>query len=310
MHPRGGRCTIGFLGPPLSRRCLSFLLVACVVLGACSSDPGHATPTTDVFLARVEIGPRVLRVLDFENLTRRNAYDNQPVFVGDGSAILFSRSDGNQNDIFRYDLEQKELSRVTLTLESEYSPQPIPGDDGFSTVRVETDGRQRLWRFGPDGGAPLLLMESPDFVGYYAWADETRLVMHVLGNPTTLVLGDTGGRALETVARNVGRSVQPVPGTGSVSFVHKRAEDEWWICLLDLLTGEIRDLVRTLPGSEDFAWAAEGTILMAEGPVLFQWSEDSGLWAEVQDFSAAGLLDISRIAVSPTGEHLALVAEH
>jgi len=175
---------------------------------------------------------------------------------------------------------------------------------------VESDGRQRLWRFGPDGEEPILLRETPDFVGYYAWAAGDRLAMHVLGNPPTLVLGGTGDVALETVAENVGRTILPVPGGGGISFVHKRAEDDWWVCVLDLESGEIRDLVQTLPGSEDFAWVRDGAILMAEGPVLFQWSEDSGLWAEVQDFSAAGIVGISRIAASPTGEHLAVVAEH
>ena len=41
------------------------------------------------------------------------------------------------------------------TPENEYSPQPIPDDDGFSVVRVEADGDQRLWRFGPAGGCSI-----------------------------------------------------------------------------------------------------------------------------------------------------------
>ena len=63
---------------------------------------------------------------------------------------------------------------MTETVESEYSPTPLPAADGFSTVRVEQDGTQRLWAFDSSGGAPRLLLETIQPVGYHGWLGADR----------------------------------------------------------------------------------------------------------------------------------------
>jgi hypothetical protein len=47
---------------------------------------------------------------------------------------------------------------------------------------------------------------------------------------------------------------------------------------------------------------------MANGSKLFARSKSDWAWVEIADFSSAGLKNITRIAVSPKGDRIALVA--
>jgi hypothetical protein len=48
---------------------------------------------------------------------------------------------------------------------------------------------------------------------------------------------------------------------------------------------------------------------MAKGSKLYQWNPSRGPdWEEIADFSALGIESITRLAVSPRGDRLALVA--
>ena len=50
-------------------------------------------------------------------------------------------------------------------------------------------------------------------------------------------------------------------------------------------------------------------MLMANGTKLFKWDPKKNAgWEEVADFSGAGLKSITRLAVSPNGDRLAMVA--
>jgi dipeptidyl aminopeptidase/acylaminoacyl peptidase len=78
------------------------------------------------------------------NITNNPGYDNQPFFLPDSSGVLFSsRRDGQQNDIYRYDIGKKTVTQLTHTPENEYSPTVTPDGKTFSTVRGD---EQRLWR--------------------------------------------------------------------------------------------------------------------------------------------------------------------
>ena len=109
-------------------------------------------PDTDIFLAPLTTSDGSLSVGQAANITRTPGYDNQPAFLADGGALLFtSNRGGKQTDIYRYDLTSKQTTRVTNTPESEYSPTITPDRQHKSVVRVEADGTQRLWRFTLDG---------------------------------------------------------------------------------------------------------------------------------------------------------------
>ena len=249
------------------------------------------------------------------NITARPGYDNQPSFTPDGRAVLFTsvREDG-QSDIYRYDIQSRSTDRVTRTAESEYSATVMPGGRRISVIRVEEDSTQRLWSFATDGSDPRLVLRDIRPVGYHAWANDSVLALFVLGSPATLQVANARTGAARTLVGGIGRSIHRVPGSGAISFVHKQSDSVWVIRRLDPATDAMTTLVRTLARAEDYAWAPDGSILMAQGNRLFRWKANAGStgaaseWTEIASFAQPELQRLSRIAVSPRGDWVALVA--
>ncbi len=269
-----------------------------------------SAPSTDIWIGRLERTSEALALRDLANATDRPGYDNQPSFAPDGSALYFVRAvDSTQTDVFRYLPATAATERVTRTeTASEFSPTFIPGQEAFSAIR-EARGRQHLWRYGPDGQDMGAVFATVEPVGYHAWADARTAVMFVLGDPPSLWTGDAPAGTAQAVADHPGRSIHRIPGTASVSFVRKPPDAEWWIERLDPASGATERIARALPNREDYAWTPDGTILMADGPALFAWMPEAGDWRLVADLAEDGRGDISRIAVSPDGERIALVRE-
>jgi hypothetical protein len=287
--------------------CLMLMTTACCYpqgISAQTSPPG-----TDIYLAPLTWTDGKPAVGNPVNVTRRAGYDNQPSFSFDGTFFLYTCMDtSGQTDIYRYDIERGVSTQLTDTQESEYSPTMMTGEKRFSTVRVEADGTQRLWRFDLDGSNPRLILTTVDSVGYHAWLGDEVLGLFVLGEPHTLRIAEVKKDADRIVEFNIGRCLQVVPGASKISFVHKMSEDQWRIKRYDPAAGEFEDLAHCLPGSEDYVWTPGGDILMAEGAALFIWTWDDA-WAEVAGFSEDGLKRITRLAVDPRGRWLALVAD-
>jgi hypothetical protein len=277
-----------------------------------SPSPQPSPPANDIFLVELSSVKGELKVGPPRRITTWEGYNNQPAFLPKAPALLYTsiRADA-QADIYRYDLRDGSTTRVTETTTAEYSPTPAPDGKSFSVIRVETDGTQRLWMFPLAGGsAPSLILEKIKPVGYHVWIDNHRLMLFVLGTPVTMQLADLRTQKSEIVADNIGRSLHRIPRQRKISFVRKLSEKEWMIQAFDTETHAITPLIRTLPGSEDYSWTPQGTLLMASGSKLFKWNpeRDAG-WQELADFAGAGLKTITRISISPAGDKLALVAQ-
>lgn len=289
---------------------ISLLALPC--LTTAQSAPS-ALPETDIYLAELTTGTDgTLTFGALQNVTARPGYENQPAFLPDGGAFVYAAQmpDG-QTDVFRYDLATRKHVLLTQTPESEYSPTPV--EDGFSTVRVERDGSQRLWKFSPDGKNFMPVLAGIGAVGYHAWVDATHVALFLVGDeakgePHRLVLADTTTGETRLLASNIGRCLLPVPGRRAVAYVHKAAENAWSLRRYDLATGNDEVLVPTPAGSEDFTFLADGRVLMGKGSALYIWNGRIGDgFMAVHDFGAALGGDIGRLAVSPDGRWLALV---
>jgi hypothetical protein len=264
-----------------------------------------APPDTDVWLARLGPDGAITQPI---NITDRKGYDNQPSFTPDGKAILFTRRDGEQTDIYTYDFTSRSSlpTPVTNTPESEYSPTVTPDGAGISVIRVEADGSQRLWRFTRDGQSPQLVLANVKPVGYHAWGPGGTLALFVLGNPNTLQVADTRTGRATIVAQRIGRSLHRIPGRGTISVLHSEG-DVRWIKALDIGTRTLTPIVRAIESADgDYAWTPDGAILMSDGQRLMRSSGD-GQWQAAADLSALGLEGVSRLAVSPDGRWLAMV---
>ncbi|NIR45476.1 MAG: hypothetical protein GWN99_13800 [Gemmatimonadetes bacterium] len=249
------------------------------------------------------------------NVTDREGYDNQPHFLSDGNAFLYtSARDTFQTDIYRYDLSSGSVTRVTRTASaSEYSPTVMPAGDAFSVIR-EDGTIQQLWRYSLEGEDRGGLLDALQPVGYHAWGDETTVAVFIVGDsltPSRLVLADVVTGDTTRIAENIGRSLHRIPGRHAVSFVQKTAEEDegdWLIKALDLDTRSVSAIAPTLPGREDYVWLPDGSILMGDDSELHRWTAARG-WELVADLSGSGVRGITRLAVSPAAERIAVVAE-
>jgi hypothetical protein len=194
----------------------------------------------------------------------------------------------------------------------------MPGGKFFSVVRVEADKTQRLWKFPLAGGEASLVIPSLKPVGYHLWLDARNVALFILGaenRPNILQLAALGksGEVLElsTLGISVGRSLQRVPGRAdSFSFVQKLAPDNWIVKVVDLKAHRSAVFTKTVAGSEDHVWLPDGALLMAAGAKLYRLDPARpGDWQEIADFTPAGLRNITRLALSPRADRLALVAQ-
>lgn len=281
----------------------------CMAALTAASLPAQSPPAADIWLADLAVRDGHVQVGTPVNVTARPGYDNQPAFFADGSGFYYTHIAGGQADVWRYDIATGRSTRVTETSESEYSPRPLRDGPGFSVVRVEADSTQRLWRFAPDGSAPTVVLSDLRPVGYYAWASPTRVAAFVLGTPNALVVANVATGRADTMARDIGRSLQSIPGRPAASFVQWVSDGEAWLAEVDVSTRAILRLIPLPRGAEFHAWLPHGIVITAVDTKLYEWAPlRGGRWRRVADLKRAGLRGITRLAVSPNGSRLAIVA--
>ena len=283
-----------------------------VILTAAPATP-EGPPSTDIFLVDFDTDASPWRPVTVRRLTDRDGYDNQPHFESDAGAILYTSMRDGQTDIFRYEVEDGTAERLCETSESEYSPTPVPGWPGFSTVRVEADGTQRLWRFPGTPGAgrgPELVFEAIAPVGYHAWIDSETVALFVLGEPPELIVANPVSQQTRTLARDIGRALHRVPDQMAVSYVDKSDPERWRIAAVEIASGERRAIVDLPEGGEDFIWWSSHELLIGSGSKLLLFDLDAPVpWREVADLSEYGLSGISRLSRSPRADAVAVVCE-
>lgn len=286
-------------------------VVACASTPSIRSPAPAATgaPSSDIYLYRFS---RLGRGSAVFNITNRSGYDNQPFWDGN-SRLLYTSQEPGQTDIYEIDFGSSQVVRLTETPESEYSAAPTPEPMTFSVVRVERDSTQRLWRFGRDRSAPSLVLRDIKPVGYYAWLDTVTLALFVLGNPPTLQIADTRTGSARVVTSNIGRSLQRVPGGRRASYLH-RVGARWVLETVDPTprpdgTFDI-DTLAIMPDSADYVvWKSETEVLTGAGSRLLRLRLPSKTWTLIEDLAPKGIRRISRLALSPDGSRLALVAD-
>jgi hypothetical protein len=272
-----------------------------------------APPNSDIFLTPLLRDGDSLRLGAAQNITRRPGYDNQPSFLTDATALIYTAIDSSgQADVWRYDLRSRRRTRLTDTPESEYSPTVMPGSTRFSVVRVERDSTQRLWSFRLDGSDPQLVLETLAPIGYHAWLDQFRLAVFVLGSPNTLHVVRRDGSEDVLRASHIGRTIQRVPAQNWYSFVQLDSTRTPWIVAQPFEGGPVSRLVRVAEDNEFYSWAPDGTLLSASKGEITRWNGVSGegsAWLPVPSAAPLAVKNISRLAVSPDGRWLAFVAE-
>lgn len=259
---------------------------------------------TEVFLLDIVEQDSAFTILNPINISNNIGYDNQPSFINGGRDILFSSTRNGQTDIVRYNIRRKTKTWLTETEGSEYSPIQIGSSQSFSTILLEKNGTQLLYKYSMKTGLGEVLIPTLK-IGYHTWINRYRVISFVLGDPPSLHLSDLKARTNRIVDDSIGRSLHRIPRSDLISYISKK-KNIWEINAYDPNTGKIDFITQALGKSEDVAWTPNGTLITGEGSKIYKFSPHSG-WIETSDLSNYNLTNITRIAVSPRGDRVAIV---
>jgi hypothetical protein len=171
---------------------------------------------------------------------------------------------------------------------------------------VIRDSVQLLWSFTLEGIPVRPLLDSIRPIGYHTWLNADTVFVFVLGSPATLQRAELAGGSAAVVARDIGRGLARVPGRRAISYA-QRDSSGLSIRTIDPVSGAGETVIRLPAGNEFFAWTASGDLFSANGNRLLLLRPGDKDWTELARFADPGLQQISRLAVSPSGDRIALV---
>lgn len=276
-----------------------------LLLSVCS----QAQTGSEIYLLEINRDKQgTITLTNPQNITNHIGYDNQPSFSQNGAIYYSSFNDDGRSDIRVFTIKKKTTTSLTNTTEREYSPILTPDKKFVSCIIQRDNGAQDLGKYSVKGGSATILITDL-IVGYHAWIDAERVLIFVLGDPNTLQVYNVKTKEKKIIAERVGRSLHKIPNQNAMSFVQKIADDNWQIMRWDIQSGAITSLGKTLPGREDMAWTPDGIIFMSDGQGIFQFDTTSPepSWNNVEILYTNFSKSISRLAVSPKGDRLAIV---
>ena len=273
---------------------------------------------SEVWVGSLDMSGDHFAVTNLVNISRHPGYDNQPAFFPDGRLVFTSQIAVLDETGHAVQARIHDFASGTSTA--------IPGALGFSPTPA-ADGALMLLREGKVwlhemSGKEHTLTETND-AGYFARFDDRVWVLYMNDKQRRIVIYDATTKALETMA--VGSVTAPfrIPGKRAVTFVAvepfpapegdpaKSAPPRKLVLRrLDLDDRKVTTL-STIPfaTSGSHVWTSLGTLLMASGHTIYEWNparpDD---WRAAAQFDNPELQGLTRIALSPRGDRIALVS--
>jgi len=264
---------------------------------------------TDIFLVDVKDNPSGYVFENFRNISNNVGYDNQPSFK-DNNTLVYARNNEGQNDISVFSIaENSEVFFNSKTEGGEYSPQVLPNSNDLAAVRLDPDGKQRLYQYTKNREPKELI---PDLVvAYFVPYNEDTIVGSIIeDNDLHLVVYSFKEEKFYKLLKGSGRSVHNIPETKATSYTSKNEEGNWDIYQLEMDSLESYFICQLPIGIQDYAWLGDYKIFIGSGSQLFLYDlYGNGEWNKIADFSEYNITNITRLAFSPDGTKLAFVAE-
>jgi hypothetical protein len=298
-------------------------LLGVLIFSASAKMPGF-----DIYVGDLVLQNNRLKVSHLKALTMRSEYDNQPLFLPDGDSLLYTAAIINnkneqkivqtaeQTDSMFVSLESGQVSNLTNSIESEYSPTLMTTGNSFSVIRA-VDNKQKLWRYPLHPEQPFSepaseLLSNINPVGYHAWVDNDRVLLFVLGEPNTLQLANIQKQTSQVLDENIGPSLFAIPRSPLMSYTAstgKGDDIQWQLKSYHPETAN-RELLTMLPkGAYYYAWAGNGYAIVAVNSMLMQWDManiDKG-WQSFADVSDVCPKGVTRLTTNSQNSKIALV---
>jgi len=269
----------------------------------------YSQPNTDVFLFDLNTKNGTFELSNMKNISNNEGYDNQPSFL-DNNTILYAGSRNGQTDIVKYNINYDSKIFINHTEGGEYSPLKIPGQNAVSAIRLDPDGKQFLYKYNLKNGEHEVLVDDV-IIGYHVWYNNSIIVSSVLeGGGLSLYINDIKSKKSFLQQKNIGRSLHNIPNSDLISYISKEDTNVWEIKSLNPNSGTTKTIAATIDKAEDMYWLPNGTIVMGKDNVIYTYTQNkSADWVEVASLKNYNIKNISRLAISPDGDKIAIVGE-
>ncbi len=258
-------------------------------------------PISDVYMATVKnLGTKpMMTSLAYLNAFNGKGYNNQAKLFTYDEIYLSSAIDTNKiTDIYRIDLDKKEISQVTATEQiSEFSPTPSPIKDHFSVVRIENDGfTQSLWLYPIDqSNKGYRVLKNLANVGYHCWLNQESVALFLVGATHTLAIAKLSTGKTEIIADEIGRCIK-TDGNENLYFVHKVRADFWVLKSYHLGDKAMSTICQMPQSREDFELLTSGVFIIGDGSTIKTFNpEKDSTWNTVFDLSDQNIMNINRV---------------
>jgi hypothetical protein len=270
-----------------------------------------AQTNTEIFLLDIEFKNAKIEIYNVEKISTNDGYNNQPIFISNNK-VLFTSERNFQNDIVQYNSVDNSLKYLTNTQTSEYSPIRYK-KNRVSAVSLDKKGEQYLRIYNVKNNTYNIPF-TDKIVGYYNYSKKIKnlIISSVLEN-NELVLYSSNLKTKEHtyIDNNTGRSIHNIPknkfGQEKISYISKK-DSIWNINYVDLSNYKTKIITTTLNNNEDIYWFKDGSILTSHKNNLYIFnSKFSNDWILLCSLEEYGITNISRIAINPDNDKLALV---
>lgn len=270
-----------------------------------------AQSDSEIFLLDIKFKQDKIEISNVKKISNNKGYNNQPIFVSNNK-VLFTSERNFQNDIVEYNSIDNSLKYLTNTQTSEYSPIRYKKNK-VTAVSLDEKGEQYLRIYNIKDNT-FKIPFTDKIVGYYNYSKKIRnlIISSVLEN-NQLVLYTSNLKTKEHtyIDNNTGRSIHNIPknkfGEEKISYISKK-DSIWNINYVDLSSYNTKTITTTLNNNEDICWFKDGSILTSYKNNLYIFnSKLSKDWKLLCSLEEYGITNISRIAINPDNDKLALV---
>lgn len=281
---------------------LGFFSLSALTLGVAQA----SMPKSQILLADLNT-PYGLQV---SIVSDKNSYNNQPNLIDNG--VYFTHevitNGQSQTDIVYYDLTTKQITNITNSPVSEYSPTLMPNNNSLSAIVVEADGKQKLWQYPlKSEKPPSRIFDWIEPVGYHAWGVQNDLVMFILGKPHTLQYTSVEEAKGQVAASNIGRTLIYNNSTATFLFSYTKNEQHI-LASFNPQDKQVEDLLRLPAQVQDFILKDDTTIAYAIKNRVYQrkldGSDEVSQWLNLSTYCET---NITRMSYS--NEKLAFVCD-
>jgi len=290
-------------------------IVIILLLLACATTVTAQINDSEVWVGTLDMSADRFAVSNLVNISKHPGYDNQPTFFADGRLVFTSQIAVLDETGHAVQARIHDFASGTST--------PIAGALGFSPTPA-ADGSLMLLREGKVwlhemSGSERTLTETND-AGYFCRFDDRTWVLYMNDKQRRIVTYDATTKALETMATGSTTAPFRIPGKRAVTFVAvepfpapegtSASSRKLVLRRFDLDDRKVTTLA-TVPfaTSGSHVWTPRGTLLMASGHTIYEWNPaHPDDWRSVAQFDNPELQGLTRIALSPRGDRIALVS--